>query len=113
MVVFVVSGVIHDLVISIPAGGGWGGPTLYFMIQGVGLLFERSHFGKRLGLGKGITGRVFCGLCTVGPVCLLFHEPFVRHVTEPVRFNCGKLIWHRCFLDIRGEAQTSFHKCES
>lgn len=83
-VVFAVSGVIHELVISVPAGGGWGGPTLYFVIQGAGLLLEHSQVGKCLRLDQGVTGRVFCAVCTVGPICLLFHEPFICRVILPM-----------------------------
>src|SRR5207302_1830616 len=48
--VFVASGLIHDLVISLPAHAGYGLPTAYFVLQGVGMTIEHSSFGKRLGL---------------------------------------------------------------
>jgi hypothetical protein len=92
MAVFVVSGVVHDAVISIPARGGFGLPTLYFVIQGVGVLFERSRLGKRLGTRKGVSGRLFCAAVTLGPVFLLFHRPFVERVVIPMFAAIGS-IW--------------------
>lgn len=84
MAVFVVSGVIHDLVISLPARAGYGLPTLYFVIQGVGVMFERSGLGKRLGLRHGAIGRIYCAALVLAPVGLLFHPPFVERVIVPM-----------------------------
>jgi hypothetical protein len=81
--VFVVSGLIHDLVISVPARGGYGLPTAYFVLQGLGVAFERSPSGKELGLRRGLRGWLFMGVVTVGPVFWLFHPPFVLHVIIP------------------------------
>ena len=81
---FLVSGLIHDLVISIPAGGGYGLPTGYFVLQGVGVVGERSGPGRWLGLGRGWRGWTFTVLMTVGPVFLLFPPPFVHNVILPM-----------------------------
>ncbi|HSU65988.1 MAG TPA: membrane bound O-acyl transferase family-domain-containing protein, partial [Tepidisphaeraceae bacterium] len=80
---FVLSGLIHDLVISVPARGGFGLPTLYFVLQGAGVLVERSAAGRRAGLGTGVRGRAFAMLVAAGPAGLLFHPPFVMRVIVP------------------------------
>ena len=81
--VFAVSGLIHDLVISLPARGGYGLPTLYFLLQGTGMTIEHSRFGKRLGLGKGVVGWCFMMVLLAAPVFLLFHPWFVLGVILP------------------------------
>jgi hypothetical protein len=74
LAVFLVSGLVHDLVISVPAGGGYGLPTAYFAIQGLGVLLERR---------LRFTSRIFAILVAAGPVYGLFHPPFVRNVILP------------------------------
>jgi hypothetical protein len=81
--VFVVSGLIHDLVISLPARGGYGLPTGYFVIQGLGVLAERSQLGRRIGLQHGIRGRIFAIVVTAAPAFWLFHPAFVLRVIVP------------------------------
>jgi membrane bound O-acyltransferase family protein len=81
--VFVASGLIHDFVISFPACGGYGLPTGYFLVQGVGVALERSRIGKRLRLRHGSRGWIFTALFTAGPAFWLFHPPFLRIVVLP------------------------------
>jgi hypothetical protein len=83
ILVFLVSGLIHDLVISVPAHAGYGLPTAYFLLQGVGVLLERAHFGKQFDLGQGIRGWLYIALVVAGPVFWLFHPPFVMRVIIP------------------------------
>jgi len=86
MAVFLVSGVIHDVVISLTARGGWGLPTLYFLIQGAAVLLERSRVGKRAGLGRGFVGWLFAAVVVLTPAGLLFHPPFITHVVVPMLY---------------------------
>ena len=81
--VFVISGVVHDFVISLPARGGYGLPSAYFVLQSIGVSIERSRFGKRTGLRQGIRGWLFMAAFTAGPAFWLFHPPFVRNVVLP------------------------------
>jgi len=77
---FLFSGLVHDVVISVPASGGYGGPTLFFMIQALAMLIERSPSGKKIGLG---CGWLFTAVTLAGPAWLLFHSPFVTRVVNP------------------------------
>lgn len=81
--VFVVSGLIHDFVISLPAGAGYGLPTAYFVLQGAGVAVERSRAGKHLDLRRGLPGWLFTAVVTAGPAFWLFHPPFLRNVVLP------------------------------
>jgi alginate O-acetyltransferase complex protein AlgI len=102
MATFLASGVVHDLVITVPARGGYGLPTLYFLIQGVGVLFERTRLARREwhrkrcnvrtnvatfsvhGAGvRNRMGRVYAALFVIAPVPLLFPEPFLTRVILP------------------------------
>jgi Membrane bound O-acyl transferase family len=83
LAVFLMSGLVHDLVISVPARAGYGLPTAYFFVQGLGVIAERSQIGKRLGLGRGIRGRIWMAAIALGPVPLLFHPRFVTRVILP------------------------------
>jgi predicted DCC family thiol-disulfide oxidoreductase YuxK len=91
LITFAVSGIIHDLVISFPARGGYGLPTCYFVLQGCGVLLERSNTGRRWGLTGSWRGRGFAWLITLAPIGLLFHSPFLARVILPFLKTMGAL----------------------
>lgn len=80
---FLVSGLIHDIVISWPAGAGYGKPTCYFLLQGLGILFEKSAMGRHWGLDHGLPGRIYCLTLVVMPLGWLFHCHFLIRVVDP------------------------------
>jgi D-alanyl-lipoteichoic acid acyltransferase DltB (MBOAT superfamily) len=82
---FFVSGLIHDLAISVPAGAGFGRPTLYFLIQGAVILVDRKW---RL---APFLRRVFALVVLIAPVPLLFHPPFIHNVVLPMMSALGAL----------------------
>lgn len=89
VVAFLVSGLVHDAVISLPSGGGYGLPTVFFVIQATAILLERSRWGRAAGLGQGVRGWLFCLLVLLAPCPLLFHLPFVLRVVVPLLHALG------------------------
>lgn len=76
---FLISGLAHELVISLPAGSGWGLPSLYFLFQAVGVLLQRAI--------PRLRGTLFTLTAVLMPAPLLFHPPFLETVFAPmVRF---------------------------
>jgi alginate O-acetyltransferase complex protein AlgI len=75
LLTFVFSGVLHELLLSVPAGGGYGLPFAYFVLHGVLVMAER-----RFGLG----GRVWTLFWVLAPSPLLFHPWVVRALIWPL-----------------------------
>ena len=81
--VFLVSGLVHDLVISVPSRGGYGRPTAYFLLQAIGVVLQRGRWARTRCWDTGIGGWFVTALWLVVPLPLLFHEPFVVRVILP------------------------------
>jgi alginate O-acetyltransferase complex protein AlgI len=67
---FIVSGLFHEVAISLPVNTGFGRPLLYFVLQGLLVSLERPQ-----GFGRAAT--LFC---LAAPLPLLFHSAFLRGV---------------------------------
>jgi alginate O-acetyltransferase complex protein AlgI len=72
---FSFSGLLHDLLLSVPSGGGFGGPTLYFLLQGALVWGERRW---------GFQGRLWTLIGLLLPAPLLFHRPLVEALLRPL-----------------------------
>lgn len=88
---FLFSGLVHDLVISLPARAGYGGPTIYFLIQALAIDLERSQFGKRCFLSSNWYRTLWAGVVILGPAALLFHQPFRENIVLPMLIDLGAI----------------------
>ncbi|MFN0076759.1 MAG: MBOAT family protein [Prosthecobacter sp.] len=84
--VFLTSGLLHEAVISLPAGAGWGGPTAYFLLQALGIELSR-----RLRLRQGVICRLWTLAFLLAPLGLLFHPPFIHQVILPFLKTIGAM----------------------
>jgi predicted DCC family thiol-disulfide oxidoreductase YuxK len=84
---FAVSGLVHETVISLPAAAGFGLPTAYFLLQGLGVLVQR----KSVSLGGDISGWLFTMIVVAAPAFWLFHPPFIRRVILPFMQAIGAI----------------------
>jgi alginate O-acetyltransferase complex protein AlgI len=88
---FIFSGFLHELLISLPADAWYGLPTLFFLIQAGGIFMEKSGYGARYGINRGIRGRLFAALFILVPVVLLFHPPSIETCMVPFMKAAGAL----------------------
>jgi alginate O-acetyltransferase complex protein AlgI len=72
---FFFSGLLHELLLSVPVGGGYGLPTGYFVLHGVLVLAERRWR---------IENRAWALFWVLAPAPLLFHPWFVRAIILPL-----------------------------
>jgi alginate O-acetyltransferase complex protein AlgI len=74
MAVFLVSGLLHEVAITLPVMAGWGCPTLYFVFHG-GLAVWERRTGRRL-------GKVLTLILVSAPLGFLFPQVFQVEVIE-------------------------------
>lgn len=77
-VAFMVSGLLHEVAISLSVMKGFGLPMLYFLIHGILMTVEKKVFTKSK------PGTVWVILCLVLPLPILFHKAFLLDVIWPI-----------------------------
>jgi alginate O-acetyltransferase complex protein AlgI len=80
---FALSGVLHELALSYPAGAGWGLPLAYFLLQGAMAAVEERFR---------IAGRAWTAFWILAPAPWLFHAAFRRAIMVPFYFRLHGLI---------------------
>jgi alginate O-acetyltransferase complex protein AlgI len=84
LLTYLASGLLHDALISLPARGGYGMPTLYFMLQYVGVICERLVFRDKTRKWNRVANRATTAITVILPLPLLFHKPFSENVILPI-----------------------------
>jgi Membrane bound O-acyl transferase family len=74
LALFALSGLLHEMAISYPAGAGWGLPLAYFLLQGALVAVEERFR---------IAGRAWTCFWLIAPAPWLFHQPFRRALVIP------------------------------
>lgn len=81
---FLFSGFVHELAISVPAGAGFGLPTCYFLLQGLGISAARQAAQYGIPVRRGPCGWAYTTVFTLPAAYFLFHPPFVKRVILPI-----------------------------
>jgi Membrane bound O-acyl transferase family len=86
LALFLISGLLHELALSFPAQGGWGGPLFYFLIQGTAVRYEKRIAPKSL-----FARRLFIWAVLLLPAPLLFHTAFREALILPLLHSLHSL----------------------
>ena len=78
--IFVLSGVLHEIALSYPPMAGWGLPLTYFLIQAIAVAIERKFFSRPDHWLK----RLWTWLVLFVPLPLIFHAPFRESLIVPL-----------------------------
>ena len=81
--VFAFSGFVHEMMISAPARGGYGGPMIYFVVNGLAVQIETLSGWRKLAQRLPVLGRIWAMTVVLTPLPLLFHGPFQTQVVLP------------------------------
>eukprot|EP00929_Paragymnodinium_shiwhaense_P114300 TRINITY_DN82647_c0_g1_i1.p1 TRINITY_DN82647_c0_g1~~TRINITY_DN82647_c0_g1_i1.p1 ORF type:complete len:521 (+),score=71.57 TRINITY_DN82647_c0_g1_i1:134-1696(+) len=88
---FVASALLHELGITCPVLAGYGGPTLYFVIQGVAVSIEKSLGEQRLVREHPHLTRMWMFAVLAVPFPVLFVVPFRTEIALPISLFVANL----------------------
>jgi hypothetical protein len=76
---FFISGIFHEVALSLPVGSGYGLPMLYFILQSIFVLAERKFIHKF----SPIMRKSWTFICLLLPFPLLLHAAFIDGIMLP------------------------------
>jgi alginate O-acetyltransferase complex protein AlgI len=86
--VFLYSGLLHELAISLSVRAGFGRPLLYFALHGVAVLCEKRLDRAGWSINRSVwLGRLWTAAWILLPLPLLFHPAFLRGCLLPLLGN--------------------------
>jgi alginate O-acetyltransferase complex protein AlgI len=77
--VFLFSGLLHEVAISVPVQAGYGLPTSYFLLHGAATLLE-----PRIVTPGTLPARIWTAAIVLIPLPVLFHPAFLRGIVWPL-----------------------------
>jgi D-alanyl-lipoteichoic acid acyltransferase DltB (MBOAT superfamily) len=85
MLSFLLSGLLHELAITLPVNAGFGGPTVYFIIQGCAVLAEKKMEKQNLVLRENrLLAKLWVLFWLIAPIHFLFPTPFIEQIVWPL-----------------------------
>jgi alginate O-acetyltransferase complex protein AlgI len=87
---FLVSGIFHEVALSLPAGSGYGLPMLYFILQSIFVLAERKFIDKLSATMR----KAWTFMCLLLPFPLLLHPAFIHEILLPFLEYLGNFTFH-------------------
>lgn len=82
---FLLSGILHEIAISLPVKAGYGLPMLYFALHGILMYAEDKSARVQKILANKVLSHVWVLGWLVFPIHLLFHPAFMEGVLKPLR----------------------------
>jgi len=82
---FLLSGLLHEVAITLPVNAGFGMPTVYFFIQGLAVVAEKKMEKQNLIFLKNkLTAKLWLLFWLIAPVHFLFPNFFIEQIVWPL-----------------------------
>jgi D-alanyl-lipoteichoic acid acyltransferase DltB (MBOAT superfamily) len=83
---FLLSGLLHEIAISVPVNAGYGLPMVYFILHAFAMLAEAKSTTVQRLLKRPILSHIWVMSLLIAPLPLLFHQTFIEQVLIPLRY---------------------------